>query len=326
MSRRLLCKALAILLFGMLAVPFALRADQKPGWPGKWELYVAPGAVVFESAPGTALERSETGFAGVAGVGLTDRVSVELLFADIDMAFSGPDGAGSDDTSLLWLDLLYRLPGRAGWQPFVLFGGGATRNDLGNSGLDKYDDTQFNAGVGLFYRLTDRFSLRADLRANYSNDQNDLQPFAFLGLTAFLGGSAGARRADTDGDGVADGRDRCPGTPVSRTVDGDGCEPDRDGDGVADDGCRRLFHEDCRPPAYVVVILSVALNQNCVVDRRYRLDAIEGKGGTRQPHYVGAGCLHRGGKHDCPDADYPQDSTGHSFALSSFGDTKSEPQ
>jgi len=39
---------------------------------------------------------------------------------------------------------------------------------------------------------------------------------------------------DTDGDGVKDGRDQCPGTPAGAPVDENGCEFDSDGDGVVD--------------------------------------------------------------------------------------------
>lgn len=39
---------------------------------------------------------------------------------------------------------------------------------------------------------------------------------------------------DTDGDGVADGRDRCPDTPRGVKVDANGCPLDTDGDGVPD--------------------------------------------------------------------------------------------
>lgn len=44
---------------------------------------------------------------------------------------------------------------------------------------------------------------------------------------------------DSDGDGVNDDKDRCPGTPKGVTVDADGCGIDSDGDGVADyeDAC-----------------------------------------------------------------------------------------
>lgn len=39
---------------------------------------------------------------------------------------------------------------------------------------------------------------------------------------------------DTDGDGVADHMDQCPGTPAGAKVDAKGCPVDTDGDGVAD--------------------------------------------------------------------------------------------
>ena len=39
---------------------------------------------------------------------------------------------------------------------------------------------------------------------------------------------------DTDGDGVPDSRDKCPGTPKGVKVDEDGCPLDTDGDGVYD--------------------------------------------------------------------------------------------
>ena len=44
---------------------------------------------------------------------------------------------------------------------------------------------------------------------------------------------------DSDGDGVTDDRDRCPGTVAGAKVDAVGCELDADGDGVVDrlDAC-----------------------------------------------------------------------------------------
>jgi OmpA-OmpF porin, OOP family len=39
---------------------------------------------------------------------------------------------------------------------------------------------------------------------------------------------------DSDGDGVPDDRDRCPGTSAGAKVDAQGCELDSDGDGVVD--------------------------------------------------------------------------------------------
>jgi hypothetical protein len=53
---------------------------------------------------------------------------------------------------------------------------------------------------------------------------------------AFLGGSSGqgAVLIDTDGDGVADKRDRCKDTPLGALVDARGCPNDSDNDGVLD--------------------------------------------------------------------------------------------
>ncbi|OYY95634.1 MAG: hypothetical protein B7Y41_02095 [Hydrogenophilales bacterium 28-61-23] len=43
-----------------------------------------------------------------------------------------------------------------------------------------------------------------------------------------------AKIADTDGDGISDDKDRCPGTPSGAKVDAQGCELDGDKDGVVD--------------------------------------------------------------------------------------------
>lgn len=46
--------------------------------------------------------------------------------------------------------------------------------------------------------------------------------------------ACGGAIADKDGDGVADDKDKCPGTPANVKVDDNGCPLDSDGDGVAD--------------------------------------------------------------------------------------------
>ena len=61
-------------------------------------------------------------------------------------------------------------------------------------------------------------------------DRNDSCPGTPLGATVDLDGCP----YDSDGDGVYDGLDACPGTPAGATVDGAGCPRDSDGDGVYD--------------------------------------------------------------------------------------------
>ena len=60
---------------------------------------------------------------------------------------------------------------------------------------------------------------------------------AGLGIQYSWGGSATRRVVDTDGDGVADDMDKCPGTPAGTAVDSSGCPlpQDDDGDGVTND-------------------------------------------------------------------------------------------
>lgn len=53
--------------------------------------------------------------------------------------------------------------------------------------------------------------------------------------TAECGGMVKAEPVDSDGDGVFDDKDRCPGTPAGVPVDKVGCSLDSDGDGVTDD-------------------------------------------------------------------------------------------
>jgi OOP family OmpA-OmpF porin len=58
-------------------------------------------------------------------------------------------------------------------------------------------------------------------------------------MAAFVTDVLLAAKNDSDGDGVADDKDRCPDTPAGITVDPSGCPLDSDGDGVADhkDAC-----------------------------------------------------------------------------------------
>jgi len=58
---------------------------------------------------------------------------------------------------------------------------------------------------------------------------------------------------DSDGDGVVDSQDKCPGTPPGRKVNADGCEIDSDGDGIVDgdDKCPTVYAktaDGCPPP------------------------------------------------------------------------------
>jgi OOP family OmpA-OmpF porin len=102
----------------------------------------------------------------------------------------------------------------------------------------------YSAGAGL---LLDLFGdSPVALRAEYRYRSDDLldsrlnDQFLSLGLQFPFGGAKPVAAAavvadpDSDGDGVPDSGDRCPGTPAGVYVDADGCPLDSDGDGVPD--------------------------------------------------------------------------------------------
>lgn len=67
---------------------------------------------------------------------------------------------------------------------------------------------------------------------------------------------------DSDGDGVPDNLDKCPGTPPGVKVDQDGCPPDTDRDGVPDylDKCPgtppgvKVDKDGCSPSSRIVLV------------------------------------------------------------------------
>jgi len=224
----------ALVCVSALIAPVLANAEEYNN-PTKGQFYITPGVVAYE-APGSSRLGYDDGIAPglIIGYGLSDNWSVEVLGSRLELDFNNPSGRGEDDVTLKWLDLVYKLKARQGWQPFVLFGGGRTDYEFDSLRPDS-KDSQFNAGVGLYRELTPRVSLRADVRGVTSNKKGGIEPFAFVGVAGFLGElKSSAPPPDSDGDGVINDLDKCPTTPPGRVVDADGCELDGDGDGVVD--------------------------------------------------------------------------------------------
>lgn len=180
------------------------------------------------------------GYGGAIGFAPTERWSVEAMFLNFDPDVDVGAITGDGDMDYWSINFLRKIGGTPeDWQPYLVVGGGRAEYDYG--GLrDDDDDQVFTAGVGVFANLTRRLQLRADVRGAYHNQADDLTPMATAGLTLLLGGSyAPPPPADSDGDGVSDPSDACPGTPAGTPVDSRGCERDEDGDGVVDgdDAC-----------------------------------------------------------------------------------------
>ena len=197
--------------------------------PVTGKVYLTPGLAIYQ-----APDSEDYDGAAALGVGymMREDLGVELLYSSMNAYFDAPEGRTKEDADMLWLNLIYRTGRSEWWQPFLLFGGG--RSEIGGS-----DDAQFNIGVGVFGKVNQRISYRADVRAVHSSDAGGVDPFAFVGLTASLGEVAPPPPPDADGDGVPDQQDRCPDTPAGVRVDADGCPLDSDGDGVPD------YLDDC---------------------------------------------------------------------------------
>jgi OOP family OmpA-OmpF porin len=141
---------------------------------------------------------------------------------------------GGDDVDF-WnyrLDALYHFMPDSKLVPYLAAG-------LGNYSLDSDDEFMTNYGAGLLYFLGENVALRADVRHmigfNESNLENNLIYTAGFKFQ-FAGTEQPIEKAplDSDGDGVTDDLDQCPGTPAGVPVDDRGCPLDSDGDGVYD--------------------------------------------------------------------------------------------
>ena len=185
---------------------------------------------------------SETGTFGVgAEYRFTPHWAVEALFSRADADREG--ALGSSDFDEIRLDGIYYFAGpEETWNPYLSAGAGHA--DFGSDAAaprtagSNHDETRVNVGAGVRYNITDALSLRADLREFHGIDESTFDTQVSLGISlAFV--HAAPAPLDADNDGVADGSDRCPGTPAGAQVDAQGCQLDGDDDGVVDgrDAC-----------------------------------------------------------------------------------------
>lgn len=140
------------------------------------------------------------------------------------------------------------------FQPYLLGGLGLDFWKLAEeAGSNSYTSTDLCAkiGTGLFIPVSENLAIDIQGKASFefgnlstdfpegyygAGDWSEYSTRPFLGyfepsigLTYAFGGAI-----DSDRDGVADGKDRCPGTPKGAKVDKSGCPLDADGDGVYD--------------------------------------------------------------------------------------------
>lgn len=173
------------------------------------------------------------------GYNFTEHISLEGAFFYSQTEL---DGTSRDvDTTLYMLNGLYHFMPKNKLVPYLSLGAGMVGFDPDNAD----DENEFSAsiGAGIKYFIAEDVALRADVRDIATFPENSLLYSA--GITFYLGGKSHMATAeiiaDSDGDGVYDDKDQCPGTPAGAPVDAAGCPLDSDGDGVSDykDQCPR---------------------------------------------------------------------------------------
>jgi len=173
------------------------------------------------------LDLDETG-TPVVGLewAFNDNWAAEILFADDETDLdNGPDV----DVTTWQVGVLYYAGSYIGkpyrLRPYAAFGAGEI--DLDGDDFDTVETT-VNGGLGVRWMLGRRVGLRLESRAVHSLDESETDILTTAGLNIYLGkvdpDPVVREVADSDGDGVPDDRDRCPGTAPGTRVDADGCE------------------------------------------------------------------------------------------------------
>jgi OmpA-OmpF porin, OOP family len=194
------------------------------------------GAYFFESDD--PLKNSAVYTLGV-GYSFSERWAGEIV-AGYTKTRDGDDENEQIDGYPLRLDVLYSFRPKERLVPHLAvgFGGMLLDDPGGNSDVESV----FGYGVGLRYFLGRSMALRADVRHLYVREnlrfekgQGNNHLMANAGVSFQIGGGMiPPPQIDSDGDGVIDAFDRCPGTPLGVPVDVYGCPADSDGDGVPD--------------------------------------------------------------------------------------------
>src|SRR6187455_1330492 len=167
---------------------------------------------------------------------------------DVEFSLYGSEHQRMNDDSLelqgygLSLNRVFYREGRV--NPFLSLGVAQTKTIFKPGADDTVISGLYGAGlliqIGAEHDDGSVMQLRADIGARraLTTDTVDDYPVDYvagLGIQYAWGGAP--KRRDSDGDGVYDDTDACPGTPAGTPVDAKGCPlpQDDDGDGVTND-------------------------------------------------------------------------------------------
>lgn len=154
----------------------------------------------------------------------------DLTYANVNGNRTGV-GDGAITTLRGGLEWLFSKQNKFNW---FLSGGLGTMSVDTDLGPD-FTRPLLSVGIGQAWEVGLNDALRWEVRADQSFGNDTLPNAALTNIQALLGYSWGiGAPLDSDGDGVPDRIDQCPGTPKGAKVDLKGCPIDSDGDGVFD--------------------------------------------------------------------------------------------
>ncbi|HEY3280250.1 MAG TPA: OmpA family protein [Gemmatimonadales bacterium] len=154
---------------------------------------------------------------------------------EVDLGHQSPNAASGLDSATLTHFSSSLVLNFGGERNIFYLLGGYSRLDFEESAPYRFTDNAIHGAIGDRIFLSDRVALRLEVRGIYAPETGFAtdawagQVISSVGLSLFAG--SGALR-DLDGDGVADKRDTCPGTPARAVVDVHGCPSDSDRDKV----------------------------------------------------------------------------------------------
>ncbi len=226
------------------AVSMGLMGTHVLANDGEW--YVAPG-INYIITDSDRNADDELGLVLSVGKQLNQRWNIEGSFVMDKLDFS--NGSNEFDQKGIIVDGLYYFNrDTSRFAPYAVIGGGLLRTDAGSGSST---NLALNVGLGAEKRLSDNgMGLRGDIRYRLDDDDESIagqsrfgdwlvgvslkipfggktaKPAAVATAAPVVAKKAPSKPAvmDSDGDGVIDSRDRCPGTAKGITVDPNGCE------------------------------------------------------------------------------------------------------
>ena len=219
----------------LFLAPHTLQADE-----GDW--YVSPSIAYSDDDGDRLIDDSVAGGQIQVGREMTNKFWLEGLLGYHDI-----DGFPGQEHLELGLNAIRNFRPDGLFEPYVVGGLGLLRADadlpsFGVIGVPAAGESStsftLTAGLGTLVNFGESpWALRAEWRFRHAFDDESLtDQVVSLGIQYSFGGGSDVappaavsepepvRYADSDGDGVTDDKDRCPGTAAGASVDLSGCE------------------------------------------------------------------------------------------------------